>query len=510
MIHKAAITVLALTLVLLQAPLHSQDEPIKLTVEQALELALEQSYDARVQQLTLIQAEQRVKASKGRFRTRINMRLNAPNFAESVSSQRLPDQNPYYNTTGSIRWQNWLTITQPLPTDGTISLRSNLYQSRESVYRDQLEITDKDKRFYTSLTLSLNQPLFVPNNLKLSLERANLNHEQAQRNYTRSQLDVTYNVTEAFYSLYRARRNLEIASEEVEQLEGSFTLAQRKYDAGLIPEVDALQIEVDLAQSRNDLFTAEGNLSQQADVFKMTVGLPLEESVDVTTDLTINNFTVDEQKAVDHGLRHRSEIRDREIRRRLAEITLKEIDARSAIEGNISAYYDLTGVSDPMLDYGSTVSRFFRSSIEDLKRRPKNRGVTFSLSLPIWDSGVNRSEVAAARAALEVTGLNEQEERRKVTQRIRLVISRLKETRNRLDVLQRSEEVARRGFEITQQRFNNGDITSQDLALNRERLTAARQNYLSAFIDYQLAVADLKRNTLYDWEQGRSLVEEAG
>jgi len=510
MIHKVTIAFLALVLVCWQAPLYSQAEPVKLTLGQSLELALEKSFDSRVQQLTLIGAEQRVKASKGRFRTQISMRLNAPAFTEGVQSVPVPDGTPFYNTFGSLRWQNRLTIRQPLPTDGNISLATNIYQTRESVYRDQLDRTDKDKRFYSSITLSLNQPLFVPNALKLSLERANLNHEKAQRDYTRTQLDVIYNVTEAFYGLYRARRNLEIAREEVEQQEESYTLAQRKYEAGLIPEVGALQMEVDLAQSRNDLFTAEGDLSQQADVFKMTVGLPLEESVDVTTELKISNFSVDEQKAVEHGLLHRSEIRDREINRRLAEITLKQTDARSAIRGDISAYYDLTGVSDPLLDYGSSVSRFFRSSIEDLKRRPKNRGITFSLSLPIWDSGVNRSEVAEARAALEVTGLNEKEIRRTVTQRIRLVISRLKETRGRLDALQRSENVALRSYEISQARFNNGDITSQELALDRDRLTNARQNYLSAFIAYQLAVADLKRNTLYDWEQGRSLVEEAG
>ncbi len=509
MIHKLLIACWMLALIWPGGALRSQAEPVKLTLGQALELALEKSYDSRVIRLTLIQAEQNVKASRGRFRTRINMQLNAPAFEERVQQVRIPDENPFYNTIGSLQWQNLLTITQPLPTDGTVSLRTNLFQTRESIYRDQLDQTDKDKRFYTSMRLTLNQPLFVPNNLRLGLERANLRHERAQRDFTRTQLDVVYEVTEAFYSLYRSRRQLEIAREEVEQQEESFNLAQRKYQAGLIPEVDALQMEVDLAQSRNRLFSAQGSLSQQQDVFKMTVGLPLEENVDVTSDLKIKDFAVDEQKAVEHGILHRSEIRDREIGRRLAEITLKETDARSAIRGNISAYYDLTGVSDPQLDYGSSVSRFFRSSIDDLKRRPRNRGVTFSLSLPIWDSGVNRSEVAEARAALEVTGLDEQEERRRVTQRIRLVINKLKETRGRLDALRRSQEVALRGYEISQARFNNGDITSQELAENRDRLTDARQTYLSAFIEYQLAVADLKRNTLYDWEQGRSLVEDA-
>ena len=103
----------------------------------------------------------------------------------------------------------------------------------------------------------------------------------------------------------------------------------------------------------------------------------------------------------------------------------------------------------------------------------------------------------------------ERENKRLVVQDIRAVITRLRETRGRLDVLTRSEEVALRSFEISQAQFDNGDITSQELAENRDRLTTARQNYLAAYIDYQLSVADLKRNTLYDFEKGRSLVKDS-
>ena len=130
--------------------------------------------------------------------------------------------------------------------------------------------------------------------------------------------------------------------------------------------------------------------------------------------------------------------------------------------------------------------------------------------MPLWDSGVNRAEVAAARAVLDRSELTEEETRRQVTQQIRAVITRVRETLNRLDVLKRTEEVALRGYEISQSRFENGDITSQELALDRERLTQARQYFLEAYINYQLAVADLKRNTLYDWERERSLVEDNG
>jgi outer membrane protein len=486
------------------------DKPVELTLDNATELALERNYNAKVERLTLIQAEQQVKAQKGRFRTQIEMEIQAPNFQESVQSYRVPNELPYYNTIGNLRWQSNLTVRQPLPTNGSVSLTNRLYQTRESVFQDQLDITDKDKRFLTALRLELRQPLFVPNTLKLGLERANLQHEQAVREYTRTELDVVYTVTESFYSLYRARRTLEIAREEVEQQQEAYNLAQRKYEAGLIPEVSALEMEVDLAQSRNRLLSAEGTLSRREDQFKITIGLPLEQSVTVTTDLEISKFLVNEEKAVEHGLKYRSEIRDREISRRLAEIYLEETDAQSTIRGQITAYYDLTGVSDPLLDYGSSVSRLFRSSLEDLRQRPKNRGITFTLSLPIWDSGVNKAQVAAARARLEESRETEDYIRLTVARDIRAVVTRLEETRGRLEVLKRTEEVALRSYEITQSRFNIGDITSQELANNRDRLTDARQNYLSAFIDYQLAVADLKRNTLYDWENGKSLVGDAG
>ena len=57
------------------------------------------------------------------------------------------------------------------------------------------------------------------------------------------------------------------------------------------------------------------------------------------------------------------------------------------------------------------------------------------------------------------------------------------------------------------ERFNNGDITSQELALNRESYIQAQLTYLRAYINYQLALADLKRITMYDFEHGHSLVE---
>jgi len=499
--------VLAFHLLLTQAT--AQDGAVVLTLEDAISLALEKSYNARSLRLQLQRAEQNRVAARGRFKTSADLVLEAPNLSEQVQDIRLPNELPRYNTVGTLQWRGRLRISQPLPTNGSISLSSDMYHRRESVFLDQLNRTDRDKRFLSSFRLEFQQPLLVPNSLKLNLERANLRLEQAQRQFTRTQLDVVYNVTQAFYNFYRARRQLEIAQDEVKQQEKSYELARKKYEAGLIPEVEALQMEVDLAQSRNALLEAEGNLARSADQFKITVGLPLEADVTVRADLELRPFEVDEAKAIQHGLQHRAEIREGEINRRLAQIAVRETDARTAVKGEIRAFFDLTGVSDPFLSYNTGPLSLLSSSLDDLRRRPHNRGILFNLSVPIWDSGVNRAEVEAAKASLEQRRLDLRESKRRVMQQIRSAITRFHETRNRLKALKKSEQVAQRSYEISLARFDNGDITSQELALDRDRLTQARLAYLDAYIQYQLAVADLKRQTLYDFEKNRSLVEES-
>jgi len=477
-----------------------------LTLDEALELALESSYAARVQRLDLIQAEQEVAAARGRFKTRLALDLDAPDYSESVAAVNQPGELPVYSTYGASQWRAGLTLTQPLPSSGSIGLTGDVRHRTNTVFDEFLGTEARSRTMINSYRIDLVQPLFVPNALRLSLERARLNFDESRRRFTAAQLDIVYDVTAEFYGFLRAERRLEIARAELKQQDEAFLLATRKFTAGLIPEVEALQMEVDLAQSRNNLLAAEGARATAADRFKLRLGLPMDGDVAVSAEDTPRFYEVDGKLALEHALAHRAEIRNTESNRRRAEITVAETDARSAIKGELRAYYDLTGVGsgDAYLDPAD----LWDLSWEDLDRRPGNRGVAFTLSVPIWDSGVNGAEVAGARAALERTELDRDEQQRRVVLEVNAALTALRESRGRLEVLGRSVELAGRSLEISVQRFDNGDITSQELALDRDRLTQARMAYLDAFIEYQLAGADLKRQTLYDFVRGEALLAD--
>lgn len=494
-------------ILLLSTPAHGDElGGVILSLEKSIEIALMDSYDAKNLELTLVQAEQSVAAAKGRFKTKSELDLSIPDFGETVRGvQDNAGDLPIYGTYGGLEWRGDLGIRQPLPTNGSLGFVATLYRRGDSYYDPISEATSESRTYFNSFRLEFAQPLFLPNTLKLSLERAQLDLEEAQRTYTQVQLDVIYQVTNEFYTYLRAQRSVEIARETLEQQKSSATLAKQKYEAGLIPEVEALQMEVDLAQSQNELLATEGRLARAADSFRMAIGIPMDQGVGVVASPQVRFYEVDPQQALEHALAHRAEVQNAEANLRRAEITVKETDALWQVSGELRAYYDLVGISSPTLGENASWGDRIDSAWKDLGRRPGNRGVSFLLNVPIWDSGVNKAEVASARAVLHRRDLDQEQSRRQVIQSVNAALTRMDEARARLEALERSRELARRSYDISQERFANGDITTQELALDRDRWTQAELAWLDAYIQYELAGADLKRRTLYDFENGEDL-----
>lgn len=99
------------------------------------------------------------------------------------------------------------------------------------------------------------------------------------------------------------------------------------------------------------------------------------------------------------------------------------------------------------------------------------------------------------------------EEKINIEMEIRNTVKQLRSSLRRLEMLEKSLEVAEKSFDISKQRFANGDIDSQAMALERDRLNSAYITRLNSYIQYKLYLADLMRKSFYDFENGRSVVE---
>jgi len=173
------------------------------------------------------------------------------------------------------------------------------------------------------------------------------------------------------------------------------------------------------------------------------------------------------------------------------------------VQSNLVAYYQKSGLSQPS-DVNYNVA--LNNSWADLKSRPQNYGVGLNISVPIIDWGENKSMVNAAKARLKQTEYNKESVRRSIEGEVRNLVSDFNSSLKRLQLLEKNVAVAEKSFEITRQRYADGDIDSQALALERDRLNNAYNTHLSAYISYQLMLSDLMRKTFYDFQNDKPLI----
>ncbi len=473
-------------------------ETYLLDLDKSISVAKLKSYEMLSLKQDLKIAEYNLRSATSRFKTHVDLNLTSPEYTETIRQFEDSSGITFY----SVRQLNYLgtlIINQPLPTDGNIYIRTGLANTDD--------LNDNKRLMNLNTRLGLTQPidaLYGYNNIKSAFKQAELAYEQSQKQLKREELNLVYNVTNAYYNLLSVQKREEIARMNLDRQTEAYKIAKNKYEAGLIREVDALQMEVDLAEAQNNYDLSLINQGSALNYFKELIGIELSDSVVLDKNLDYKVVMVDPVKAVQLALQNRLEIREQEIQVELNRMSIKRQKAEGMIKGNVSAYYEKIGVSK--MDMDNSLDKSLNSSVSDFFERPQNYGVGITLSIPIIDWGENKALVRAAQARMQKNLYQQEVVKRAIEREVLNLVDEVSSSLKRLQLLEKNVSVAEKSFEITRARFTDGDIDSQALALERERLNNAYTSHLSSYINYRLRLADLMRKTFFDFQNEKPLL----
>lgn len=471
--------------------LHSQTTDT-LTLEKSIEIAREKSYSMLRLGEDLKIAEYNLKSATSRLKTNIDMTISAPQYSETIESWKDTTGTTYYYPIKNLSYSSTLTINQPLPTDGNIFIQNSLSSGDN--------LTNNYRSSYLRSRIGFDQPLhsfYAYNSIRSSLKRAELDYERSNKQYKREELNLVYQVSSAYYNLLSLQESMEIAALDLERQQEAYEISQNKYAAGLIREVDALQMEIDLAEAQNNYDIAILNEVSSQNAFKELLGLSLDDMISLSSELDYEVVLIDPEKAVELALENRLEVREQEIQIELQKLNIKQQKANSMIKGSINAYFEKAGINQQS-DIG-----FFKSisnSYQNLIDRDASYGVGLTITIPILDWGQNKAMVRVAESRLTQSFYRKEEVEREIEREVKNLVASINSNLKRLQLLEKNVIVAEKSFEITRQRYSDGDIDSQNLALERNRLNNAYNSHLRAYINYQLSLADLTRKTFYDFK----------
>ena len=474
-----------------------KSETYVLDLEKSIEIAKEKSFNM----LNLVQdfkiAENNLKSATSSLKTHINLNFIAPDYKKSVEDFRTDTSITYYSSQ-RLNYGGNLVINQPLPTDGNIYVRSGISNT------DFYSISKRTPSLYT--TLGFEQPLtalYGYNKVKSDLKIAKLNYESSKKSLKREELNIVYLVSNSFYSLLSSQKRTEIARLDLERQKEANEISQNKFKSGLIREVDALQMEVDLADAQNNYELSLINQNSDLNEFKQLIGINLNDSITLSSEFKYDIVIVDPEKAVQLALENRLEIREQEIAIEQSKMNVKRQKSAGMIQSSLNMSLGKYGTSTQSIN--TTLKNSVDNSYTDFINRDPDYSIGFTVSVPILDFGENRAKVKSAEARLEKNKLQKDQIQRNIEREVRNLVADLNSSLKRLQLLEKNVVIAEKSFDITRQRYADGDIDSQSLALERNRLNTAYTSHLSAYIKYQLLLADIMRKTFYDFRKNELL-----
>ncbi len=471
-----------------------------LDLESSKDLAKEKSKTMQILQQSVQKASFDLKAATSSFKTHIDMDFVLPQYTETVRQFEDTAGITFYPVRQN-QLDGYLTINQPLPTDGFLYIRSGI-QSFADYYAH-------DRNAQISSSIGFQQPIaafFGYNQIQLGYKQAKLAYDLTSKQLKREELDLIYDISQAFFNLLSFYEQMNIALMSMNKQQEAYDIAQSKFKAGLIREVEALQMEVDLSEAANNYDIARVDYFAQIALFKEKLGINLTDSVVIKSDLSYTPVNVDVEKAVALALANRLELKENEIQIELSQMEIRKRKADRRINGNILLNYNFIGVDKSNLNMPFETA--INSTWQNLTSRRGSFGVGLTVNVPIVDWGENRAKVHSAEATLKQTQIRQEASKISIERDIRTTVNMLQSNLKRLQLLEKNVTVAEKSFEISRQRYANGDIDSQAMALERERLNNAYLSRLESFINYKLLLSDVMRKTFFDFEKNVSMLGE--
>jgi HAE1 family hydrophobic/amphiphilic exporter-1 len=495
-------TSLLILLVLLGAGIASAQTastPLKLTVDDAVRMALSDNVDLAADRLDPQIGDTRIAAASGAFRPMFTSGLQRNNQLQPPASFLIP------TTTRNDVVTSDVGLAQTLPWLGTsysIGWSTSHTDSNSFLnsYRPLLE---------SGLSLTLSQPLL--RNFGTDAARAQValsvgNRTIADTRLRESVVHTTASVKTAYWNLVSARANVDARRTSLQLAQELARVNRAKVDVGQSPPLDLLSAEAEVAANQEQLIVAETSVRQAEDRLRLLIfdaarrevwDVPLEPVDAPPTAMA----TLDVDTAVTNALRDRADLARSRKDIDNAQTTLKLAGNQRLPDVRANASYQANGLGGTQIlrtgDFPGTVVgpgavTSFGSVLDQLLRSDYP---TWALGVSVaYPLGRSTDDANYARTRLEATQAEQhlKSAEARAIQQVRDAAWKVEMNAKRIDTTRVARSLAEQRLDAEQKRFDVGMSTSFLVIQAQRDLAQARTNELSAVLGYDLSLVDFE------------------
>ena len=373
-------------------------------------------------------------------------------------------------------WQNLLPQAS---LDGAIQYNIQVASMKMDMGGQTMEIKmGKDDSNTWNAGLQVAIPLYAPAVYKaMSLSESDL--QLALEKSRGSRLDLINQVTKAYYQLMLAQDSYEVLNENYELAKANFDIVNKMYEQGRVSEYDKISAEVQKNNAWPSVVSGKNGVELAQLQLKVLMGITADVKFVIADNL--KNY----EEEIANALKAEIDLSNNS--------SLKQIDMQGEL---LHKQYKMLNTS-----FQPTLALVGNYQYQSISNTNWNIGkynwsdaatITLSLSIPLYKAGnfTSLKTNKIQQQQLAETRINTE---RMLNMQAQSFVDNMSASAEQLQSNKAAVELAEKGLEISQKRYDVGKGTILELTNSQVSLTNTRLSYNNTIYDYLVAKSDLNK-----------------
>jgi len=471
---------------------------LRLSVEEAVALSLEQNLGIRADRLTPQIEDMTVASARAAFAPQFFTRWNtsgesSPPASFLAGSGATISEDRFTTSTGLQQQLGWGGASYSLAFD-----TARVETTRFTSFNPQLS---------SSISATYTQPLlrnFKIDGFRQQLLLSRTQREIADVQVTQTITTTTRNVRNAYWDLVFAVASHRVQVQSLELAQEQLKNNRTRVEVGTLAPIDIIEADAEVARNEEAVIVAEANIKTAEDVLRALVLSPERPDfwqlrIEPTEDPVLQPRTIDVDAAVSNALANRTDLIETRKQLEQVDINVRYFSNQKMPDLNVLASYNAIGLGGTEFLFGEGG---FPPPVIGSANRPFSSvlGDAFGLDFPTWAVGLqvgyplgtSNAEANLARSRLQKTQTqtNLRNVEMQIVTAVRDVGRRVATNFQRVEATRKAQTFAEQRLSAEQKKFSVGMSDTFRVLQAQRDLAIARNNLLRAVLDYNRTLND--------------------
>ena len=377
---------------------------------------------------------------------------------------------------------------------------------------------------YNNFGLNGGIQVFNAGKLRNTSDAANLSWQASEADKQNTSNDVSLSVATYYLQVLSAIEQTEIAKIQIEQTKQQLAATKKRVEVGLLPELNLLELETQLANDSSTFITASSNIEQSKMLLKALLNLDASKPFDVQAQpvdqIKLQSFA-DLQPDYVYSVASQNLPGVKAAALRVKAASKNQLAAKANFYPSISFGYNLSSNFSNVFNYISgynfsgystptaatpfvtvnSTKYFIQSPVFTPSTTKRNWGniwngwgtqvnnnfgqsFGFQMNIPIFNANQSKISYAQAKLSYRNASLQEENTNLKLKQDIYTAYTNAVVALNKLAATKKALASAEKTYEFATKRYDLGLLGTIELLNNQNNFLKAKVNFKSAQYEY--------------------------